>query len=140
MAKTNQKAAAKRLTELIAVTTDPAMLVQLTKQLRMISPKQRYVKRPRKPVEQKPLENVRGRKQGSILSKVTGSAVDILSDAGKVLHHLVTEIEKSRREHKTRTGQELTETEKSVLHEKLIGDLSTEEVAALEGLETEQLV
>jgi len=119
MGKNNRKEVAKRLTEEILKTEDPAMVVELSRQLAKVLPKKST---PRKPVD-KPKKI-----HSSILDVRTGSAVDDLADWEKVRHHLVVQIEKRQRD----IGRELTHAELVVFGEEVTKNFSEREAAALE--------
>ncbi len=81
---------AKRLEQEIAVTTDPKTLIELTRQLAKMQPKQRLR---RKPVEVK--------KSNPIPKPTrTGSAVDDLSEEERLNHDVVIRAEEIIREAK----------------------------------------
>ncbi len=92
MGTTNKREVAKRLKEEIWKTTDPKLMVELTRQLAAISPK--TTRRKRKPVE-KPAERLK--KNRSLREIYTGSVYDAMSDDKLVIHHLVLQIEKKQK-------------------------------------------
>ncbi len=133
MATNNRREVAKRLAQEIAVTTDPKTLSELTRQYAKVLPKKRSR---RKPVEVKKNDPI---KQAGRLSKRmhTGSAVDDLSEGDWLIHSMVVEFEAKEREHRIRTGRQLTQTEKDALLAEVQGSLSADD---LEALNTEKTV
>ena len=126
MSKHNRTEVIRILRQQMEAATDPQTKVDLAKQLAKLLPKPRQARRPRKPAvaTSAPPSN----KKVSILDRVTGSAVDNLSDGGKVLNYIVVEIEKRQRERK----QTFTEAERDALREELMASLSARERAAPE--------
>ena len=124
MPKHARSEAVRKLRELIAVTTDPKLLIDLTRQLNNLLPTAKQAKRRPRKVEAAPPSS----KKSSILDRVTGSAVDNLSDGKKVVHYLVVELEKSRK----KSGS----AEWNAAKQELIASLSERERAALEALDT----
>jgi hypothetical protein len=131
MSKQHRTQMIKSLKEAMEKTKDPEMLIKLSEQAEKLMPKPGKETRGRKPNDATTPSN----KKSSILHRVTGSAVDALSDGEKVTHHLVVEFEKRQREH----GRELAETERNALWEELKEGLSVEERAALETLNTDEV-
>src|SRR5690242_20716977 len=125
MSKHNRTEVVKVLRQQMEAATDPKEKVELAKQLARLLPKPRQARRPRKTeVTPTPPSN----NKVSILDRVTGSAVDDLSDGEKVFNSLVCEVEKMQREQ----HRKFTPEERNSTLTKLVGGLSARERAAFE--------
>ncbi len=121
MSKQHRTEVIKVLRQQMEAATDPKDKVELAKQLARLLPKPRQARRPRKQ------EATPSNTKPSIIDRVTGSAVDELSDGAKVQQWLVEQVEKMQREqHRKFTTEEL----KAML-EKLVEGLSARDRAAL---------
>jgi hypothetical protein len=127
MSKSNRKEILKRLTEEIKNTTDPKQLAELTRQFNKLSSLKKE-KRASSRAETTTPSNTKL----SIIDRVTGSAVDTLSDGRKVINWLVCEVEKMQREQ----HRKFTAEERKAMFDKLIAGLSARDRAALESADT----
>ena len=101
-------------------TTDPEMLLKLSKEITQLM--------------RKPGQETRGRKPSikpsSLREKYTGSVYDAMSDGELVLHHLVLEIEKRQR-----AGFLKNRAERTALKLEVLKSLHEDERAAFEAYE-----
>ena len=108
MSKHNRTEVLKVLKQQMEATSDLKEKAEIAKQIAKLLPRPRQARRPRK-AEATPIKAKAGT---SLLTKVHGNAVDWLSPEKKLIHFVVSECEKRRKEHWQRTGKELTEVER----------------------------
>jgi len=132
MGKNNRTEVVRVLREQMEAEKDPRKKVEYAKQLAKLLPRPRQARRPRKTVTRAAPSNQRS----DILDRVTGSAVDNLSDGGKVFHYLSVEVEKRRKERE----QSFTKEELKALFKELVEGsfLSERERAAVEAWQPAQ--
>ena len=133
MSKQHRTKHIKSLEEQLAATNDPKIKADLSRQLTKL-----LSKPTRKGSSRKPGATP---KKTSLLTKVNGNGVDWLSPEKKLIHFIVVEFEKRRKEHWQRTGQELTEVEKNTLMVEagnfVEGQLTEEDRALLDAKDAE---
>ena len=125
MSKSHRREVAKHLKEQIEATTDPKLLVELTRELAKLLPRPRQVRRPCKS------EAAPSNQKSSILNKVTGTMLDTLPDGKKVALHIVMQLEKR--------SLKIESPEWKAALQELKAGLSAPERAALETLDTEEV-
>ncbi len=127
MSTSHRREVAKRLKQEIDATTDPQRIIELSNALAKFTPRPRQARRgPRK------VEATKSPSKVSIIDTITGSALDELSDGKKMLFWLVKQIEKMRKEKKTKAEQD-------ALIQELYAGLSERDRAALDALDTKSL-
>ena len=124
MSKHNRTEVIKLLRQQMDVETDPLKKLEYAKQIAKLLPRPRQARRPRKPEVDPTRKNV------SIIDRVTGSAVDDLSDGERIAHHLVVLIENQCRARGGWKG--LTRADKDILLEAAKATLSERDRATLE--------
>jgi hypothetical protein len=120
----------KTLEQQIEATSDPQIKADLSRQLTKLVTTAKRRGRPRKPEATARLKG-----NASLLTRIHHNGVDDLSPQNKLIHFQVVEFEKREKEHRKRTGQQLTEVEKKTLwaevHAFIDAELTNEDRALL---------
>ena len=130
MSKSYRKEVLKRLQQELNETTDTKEIIRIGNTIaKLTKPKQRRGR----PSNKKPVEATPSHTKLSIIGRITGSAVDNLSDGEKVLNWLVVEVEKMQKEQ----HRKFTTEEQRTVFGKLIEGLSARDRAAFESQNVE---
>lgn len=129
MSKQHRTKLIKSLEQQLEATDDPKIKADISRQLTKLLAKPSRKGSPRKPEATAPSST-----KLSIIDRITGSAVDTLSDWEKVQHWVIEQVEKLQREQR----RKFTTEEVQAAIKKLIEGLSARDRAALESQNTEK--
>jgi hypothetical protein len=128
MSLSHRREVAKKLKDAIEQATDPQVIAQLSNQL------SKYLPRPRQSRRRRGIPPpIKANKTSSVVAKWADRLSHLPEDEERIQLSLILEFEERDRQRRRSTGQTFTEGEQRALLQELMGSLSAEERAILNG-------